>query len=64
MSPVDQKEFPVAIPDADVETARRQHYVYAVELRMRPGDHMIAVGVHDDYSGETSFIRQSVRTGT
>ena len=64
MSPVDQKEFPVTIPAADVDTARGKHYVYAVELLMRPGDHMIAVGVHDDFSGETSFIRQPIRTGT
>ena len=64
MSPVDQKEFPVTIPETDVETARQQYYVYAVELRMRRGSHRVAVGVHDDFSGETSFVRQSVRTGT
>lgn len=64
MSPVDQKEFPVSIPAAEVEAAREKYYVYSVELLMRPGEHMIAVGVRDDYSGETAFIRQPVRTGT
>lgn len=64
MSPVDQQEFAVAIPNADLEAARENYYVYAIELKMRPGDHQIAVGIHDDISGETSFIRQSVRTGS
>ena len=62
VSPVDQKDFSVSIPAADLEAARQQYYVYAVELMMRPGDHLIAVGVHDDFSGEATFIRQPVRT--
>lgn len=64
MSSVDQQEFSVAIPNADVKAAREKYYVYAIELLMRPGEHKIAVGLHDDISGETSFIRRSVRSGT
>lgn len=61
LSPVDQQDFAISIPKPDIDQARGSYYVYAVELLMRPGSHRVAVGVHDEVSGETSFIRDSVR---
>ena len=63
LSAVEQQEIPVNIPDADLETARQQVFTYAAELLMKPGSHRIAVGVRDDFSGETSFIRREIRMG-
>ena len=64
LSAIDQTSVPISIPDADIANARQQHFVYAAELLMRRGDQAVAVGVRDDFSGETSFVRQPVRVGS
>jgi len=60
LSPIDQKQVPIEIPLADLEMAQQKHYVYSAELLMRRGNQTVAVGVRDDFSGEISFIKQSV----
>ncbi len=64
MSPVEQTPVPIEIPDADVETAKQQHFVYAAELRMRPGRQKVAIGVRDELGGESSYIRRAVQIGS
>ncbi len=63
LSPIEQHSVPVAIPEADLETARKQYYVYSAELLMRAGSQQIAVGVRDEFAGEISFVRQVVQIG-
>jgi hypothetical protein len=63
LSPIDQKEIPVEIPAADLELARDKFYVYSAELLMRPGGQVVAVGVRDDYSGESAFVKMPVQVG-
>jgi VWFA-related protein len=58
-----QTPLPISIPDDAVEVARQQDYVYEVELLMRRGFHVVAVGVRDDIAGDTSFVRHPVRVG-
>lgn len=63
MSPVEQTPVPLAIPDAQIETARTQYYVYSAELKMRRGRQSVAVGVRDELAAETSYIRRPVVIG-
>ncbi len=63
MSPVEQTPVPLAIPDADVEVARTQFYVYTAELRMRPGRQRVAIGVRDEMANESSYIRRPISIG-
>ncbi len=58
-----QEPFPLAVPDADLETARGQVFTYAAELRMEAGTHQVAVGVTDEVGGDSSFLRRPVRIG-
>ncbi|MCP4201423.1 MAG: VWA domain-containing protein [bacterium] len=64
MSPVSQTPVPINIPNTDVETARGQEFVYEAEILMHPGSHIVAIGVRDDLSDDTSFVRQLVRAGS
>ena len=61
VSPVSQTPLSLDIPDADIETARKQHYTYSAELLMRPGVHRVAIGVHDDHGGETAYVTGAIR---
>ena len=63
-SPVTQTPVPIDVPEGDVERARGQDYVYQAELLMRPGPHVVAIGVRDDLSEDTSFVRHVVRAGS
>ena len=63
VSTVSQTPLRLDIPDADIETARGQHYTYAAELLMRPGVHKVAIGVHDDFGGETAYVTGAIRVG-
>ncbi len=60
MSPIEQTRIPIIIPVADLELAQGKFYVYSVELLMRKGNQRVAVGVRDDYAGESSFVRYPV----
>jgi VWFA-related protein len=64
LSAIEQTSVPINIPDEDIATARQQHFVYAAELLMRTGGQTVAVGVRDDFSGASSFVRQPVRVGS
>ncbi|MDH3744682.1 MAG: VWA domain-containing protein [Acidobacteriota bacterium] len=64
LSPVDLQTVPVNIPKADIAQAIGQDYVYAVELVMRAGAQEVAVGVHDEISSKTSYVRKRLRVGS
>lgn len=63
LSPVQQTPVPITIPAAQIDEARGQYFVYAVELLLRPGEQWVAVGVRDDLAGDASFVRTPVRVG-
>ncbi len=63
LSAIDQTPVPIEIPDAGIEDAKKQFYVYAAELLMRRGAQKVAVGVRDEFGGESSFIRRAVVIG-
>ena len=56
VSSVQQTPIPIDIPEADFAMARQQLFVYEVELLMREGYQEVAVGVRDDFPGETSYV--------
>ena len=62
-SPPDLAPLSLAIPDREVARARRQDYVYAVDLLMRKGTQTVAVGFRDELSGTTAFVRRPIRVG-
>ncbi len=64
ISPVEQTPVPLAIPDAEIETALTQYYVYTAELLMRRGRQQIAIGVRDELGNETSYVRRPVQIGS
>jgi hypothetical protein len=64
ISPLSQTPVPIDIPEADLATAVQQEFVYEVELVMRDGFQVVAVGVRDEVAGVTSFVRQSIRLGS
>ncbi len=59
-SPVDLKPLPITVPESEFATARQQYYVYEVELLMESGRQVVAVGVHDELAGQTSYVRTQV----
>ncbi|MEM7356536.1 MAG: VWA domain-containing protein, partial [Acidobacteriota bacterium] len=63
VSSVQQTPVPIEIPDAHIATARQQSFVYEVSLIMREGYQEVAVGVRDEFPGETSFVRLPVWAG-
>ena len=62
-SPVQQVTVPVSIPSAEIESARGEDYVYRIELLMRGGPHLVAVGVRDELASSESFVTRSVAVG-
>lgn len=60
LSPVRSARIPIRIPAAELEAARQRLYVYEVKMLMRPGDHTVAVGVHDDLGAATSYLKEDV----
>ena len=63
-SPVQpQDPVTIRIPKADIETARQQLYVYDLGLTVRKGYSRIAIGIRDELSAETSFLRHTVNVG-
>jgi hypothetical protein len=61
LSPVEQTPVPITIPNGEIEIARTKYYVYEAQLLMRQGGQRVAVGVRDDFAGQTSYVRQAVR---
>ena len=64
MSPVEQEQVPVTVPLGQIEVARKQYYVYAVELRMRRGRQKVAIGVRDELASESSYVRRPIQIGS
>jgi VWFA-related protein len=62
-SEVAETPLAISIPEADVEKARKQFYLYNVPLLMRRGPHRVAIGVRDELSGDSSFITGQVDVG-
>ena len=54
-SEVQEVQVPIAIPEAEVEMAKKQHYAYTLPLIMRRGPHKLAVGLRDDFAASSSF---------
>lgn len=63
-SDVQEQEVPISIPNADLEKARAQHYLYSVSLLMRGGPHRVAVGMRDQVGATTAFVTATVRVGS
>ncbi|MCP3958998.1 MAG: VWA domain-containing protein [bacterium] len=63
VSSVQQTLVPLEIPNSEIEVARTKFFVYEAALLMRAGYQEVAVGVRDDFSGEASFVRQSLVAG-
>jgi VWFA-related protein len=63
LSPLHQTPIPITVPEQDIETALRQKFIYEVELEVRPGLQVVAAGVRDEVSGDSSFVRRTVRVG-
>ncbi len=63
ISPLHQASVPILVPAADLDRAKTQDFIYEVELLMRRGIQGVAVGVYDDFAGDSAFIRQTVRVG-
>jgi VWFA-related protein len=62
ISPVQQQEpLSIRIPAQEVDLARQKYYSYAMTLAVRPGALRLAVGVRDEFSNETSFLRRTVK---
>lgn len=64
VSPVSITPLDLTIPETDLEAARKQYYIFAVELLMRPGIHRVVIGVRDDVAGEEAFTDGAVEVGT
>jgi VWFA-related protein len=62
-SPVQEAPIPVEIPSDQFEAAQEGVYRYTLQLMMRQGPQRVAIGIRDEVSAETSFIRRSVVVG-
>ena len=59
-APVRSVQVPIAIPERDFAVARTKFYLYEVKMLMRPGDHSVAIGVHDDVGMVGSYLLENV----
>lgn len=62
-SPVQQVPVTVSIPSAEIDRAREQDYTYQVDLLMRGGPHLVAVGVRDELAATESFASGRITVG-
>jgi VWFA-related protein len=63
LSEVQQQAVPIEIPNADVERASQEAFVYTVSLMMRKGPQKLAVGVRDDLAQASSFTVRTMDIG-
>ncbi len=63
LSPVQNVELPIDIPEAQFETAKQQHYRYDITLQMRKGRQVLAVGVHDEIGAVSGFVTRGLSVG-
>ncbi len=62
-SDVVQRQREVRIPAADYEVAQSHRLAIMVNLLMNPGNHSVAVGLHDSIARQTSYLTRSVTVG-
>lgn len=64
-SPMIGEPLDIRIPAAEVETARRQHVTWTVDLLMKPGPHELAIGLADLVADQIEFTvgRVEVESG-
>lgn len=53
---IPQEPAELAIPDAEVESARQQSFVYEFTLEVEPKPQQVTVTVIDDYGTEVSHL--------
>jgi hypothetical protein len=63
LSEVQQAEVPFTVPEAEVESALKQVYVYSLSMVMRRGPQKLAVGVRDEIGAIQSFAVRTVSVG-
>lgn len=63
ISPLHSVSLPIIVPTAGLARAREQEFIYEVELLMRRGIQGVAVGIRDDFAGDSAFIRRTVKVG-
>ncbi|MEZ5313119.1 MAG: hypothetical protein R2862_05395 [Thermoanaerobaculia bacterium] len=63
MSPVQESLVPISIPQAEVEQAVKQVYVYTLSMVMRKGSQKLAVGVRDEVGAAQAFTVRSLNVG-
>ena len=63
ISPVEEISHPIDIPQADMERAREHSYELRHTLMMRPGRHLVAIGVRDEIGAVTSVVVGGVTVG-
>lgn len=62
--PTNRPPVSVRIPAQDFEQAKKQYYVYELQLAMQPGMHQVSVGVRDELSARSSHVREVIHVGS
>ncbi len=55
-SEIQRREFPVQVPNRSLLTALGQYAGFTFDLRLRPGDHTVAVTVRDEVASTASTV--------
>ena len=63
LAPVQDVPVPIDIPSGEFERAKEQFYQYSVNLLMREGRQVVAVGVRDEIGAVTGFATRGVQIG-
>ncbi|NJL28920.1 MAG: VWA domain-containing protein [Thermoanaerobaculia bacterium] len=63
VAPVQEVAVPIDIPAAELERAQSQFYQYRMQLLMRTGSQVVAIGVRDDLAAVTSVIARGLTVG-
>ena len=63
LSPVQDVPIPIDIPVSDYERAKEQYYRYEMNLQMRQGRQVLAVGVHDEIAAVSGFVTRGISIG-
>ena len=58
LSTPEVQSLPLDIPAAHLEAVLQQDVVYTAEVALRPGPHVLAVGLRDTLSGQVTVLRQ------
>ena len=63
VSEVVESPLELRVPRASLETSTDERWSYTHRLILRGGEHVLALGIHDEVSGLTSFLRRSASVG-